>query len=108
MLKPDPAVCCPDAYYCTTADTTVCPRHHHTLPCCTGRGHHTTVDRGAWHRAQDVIEEHLLHRAFLAARNAEHAVTHGRTLGGVLDATLGVVTASTRGAVHAPVLEPVA
>lgn len=107
MLKPDPAACCPDAYYCTAADITVCPRRHHTLPCCTGRGHHTTIDRGAWHRAQEVIEERLLHRAFLAACDVGHVVTPALTLGEVLDAVLGVVSASTLGDVHGAVLEPV-
>lgn len=64
MLKPDPAACCPDAHYCTAADTTVCPRHHHGPPCCTGNGHHTTVDREAWHLAQEHLEQSWLYEAF--------------------------------------------
>lgn len=108
MLKPNPAVCCPDAHYCTTADITICPRHHHGAPCCTGEGHHTAVDRTAWHLAQDVIEERLLHQIFSAARDAAQYLTPERALGGVLDGTLGVVRASTLDAVRDVTLASVA
>jgi len=107
LLKPNPAACCPDSYYCTAADLTVCPRHHTGRPCCTGRGAHTLVNLTAWNRAHDILEGHLLFEVFRIARDAEHTVTPSRVLGGVLDVVLGVTTSSALGPVYAITPVPV-
>lgn len=70
MLKPDPNACCPDAYYCPTAQATECPRHGGFTVCCARPGEHVPMDRDAWHLAQEHMEQVLLHHMYRQARAA--------------------------------------
>lgn len=60
MPRPDPTACCPDAYYCPVAGETECPRHGGFDVCCDRVREHVPMDRDAWHRAQDLLEQEWL------------------------------------------------
>lgn len=113
MPQPDPAACCPDAYYCPAAGQTECPRHPGFTLYCEHPHGHIPMDRATWHQAQERLEQrwlwelHQQARAFAAwcgrdvGPGAEEAAVLGLVLYGPLATTLGTVTPSTLGTVHA-------
>ena len=59
-MTPDPAACCPDAFYCPAGGETECPRHGGFDICCARPDQHVPMDLLAWHEEQERLEQEWL------------------------------------------------